>query len=331
MRLRKYTGMIVAAIVLTALLILFSGPRNGLRRENKYIALHNPSQVDKIMLADGYDTTILIRKEAGWSLFGGESANQVTVDNLLIAAEKLQINSIISISGNTGKGPVRKITFYKAGRPVHQFDFQVDGNRYMVTPKGSSHRYFVAVAGYPGLDMDRVFSSSANHYREHLLIDLLPSEIARIDISLQNGDQFCFVQDENGNLSCYVDGDPAPVPPGKLNELAIRLLFSYFTFIRYERKSGITEVSPEGVPTHSQLEGGKAGHRMALLHVESFKGEKHALEVFPYYTGPGKEADMFRALVRHNNGKELLVVNYIYLDVLMRKLTHYFGEKSARQ
>jgi len=36
---------------------------------------------------------------------------------------------------------------------------------------------------------------------------------------------------------------------------------------------------------------------------------------------------MFRALVLYNNEPEPLVVNYIYLDVLMRGLSHYIGGK----
>jgi hypothetical protein len=64
--------------------------------------------------------------------------------------------------------------------------------------------------------------------------------------------------------------------------------------------------------------------RMARLHVESFRGEKHTLEVYPYFPSPGDQPDMFRALVLYNDEPEALVVNYIYLDVLMRDLSHYF-------
>ena len=49
--------------------------------------------------------------------------------------------------------------------------------------------------------------------------------------------------------------------------------------------------------------------------------------VFPYREKPDAEAHMFKALVIYNNKPEALVVNYIYLDVLMRDLSHYFGEK----
>ena len=66
---------------------------------------------------------------------------------------------------------------------------------------------------------------------------------------------------------------------------------------------------------------------MARIHVESYNGEKHTLQVFPYHETAEAEPHMFQALVIHNNDPEVLVVNYIYLDVLMRDLSHYFGEK----
>jgi hypothetical protein len=69
--------------------------------------------------------------------------------------------------------------------------------------------------------------------------------------------------------------------------------------------------------------GEKKGMR-ASLHVASFDGETHTLKVYPYFPSPGPEPDMFRALVLHNEDPEALVVNYIYLDVLMRDLSHYF-------
>ena len=61
--------------------------------------------------------------------------------------------------------------------------------------------------------------------------------------------------------------------------------------------------------------------------MESHNLEKHTLQMYPYYEKAGAESHMFRALVIHNNEPEVLLVNYIYLDVLMRDLSHYFGEK----
>ena len=109
------------------------------------------------------------------------------------------------------------------------------------------------------------------------------------------------------------------MPQGEPNELAIQLLFSYFTSFRYEQSSSITAGS---------LGGSSFGERkLASIGIKSFKGEQHSLQVFSYHEEPGSEPHLFKALVLHNDEQEAIFVNYIYLDVLMRSLSHYFGEK----
>jgi hypothetical protein len=61
--------------------------------------------------------------------------------------------------------------------------------------------------------------------------------------------------------------------------------------------------------------------------VLSFSGEDHSLKVYPYFESPGEEPHLFKALVVYNQEPEALLINYIYLDVLMRGLPHYIGEK----
>jgi hypothetical protein len=66
---------------------------------------------------------------------------------------------------------------------------------------------------------------------------------------------------------------------------------------------------------------------MATIELESTQGEHHTLQVFPYHVSPGSDPHLFKAMVLYNQEREALVVNYIYLDVLMRGLSHYIGEK----
>jgi len=99
----------------------------------------------------------------------------------------------------------------------------------------------------------------------------------------------------------------------------MKLLFSYFTSIRFEQSSGIS--------AGSLSRGVENGRKMATIGVESFSGESYSLQVFSYFEKPGSEPHLFKALVLYNDQEEAMIVNYIYLDVLMRGLSHYFGEK----
>lgn len=320
---RRILLLVVSLLAVLVLLLLLTNPWSTLGKANRQVALRDLEDVDRIVLADAYDSTDLVRVDERWLLFGEEACNQASVENLLIAASRLQISSIVNLDDKEvpgeERGESRRITWFKGKKPLLSFDFTSISGRYLVIPPRSARAYYVSVSGYPDLKLHKVFSSASMHYREHLLIDLLPSEISRIDIQLPSGEDFRFLQDSAGNIRLEADKELGLLPELKTNELAIRLLFSYFTSIRFEKKAGIAADSLSGP--------GSIDTPMATLHVSSFAGEEHSLKVFPYRESAGEKAHLFQALVVYNQEPEVLVVNYIYLDVLMRGLSHYLGEK----
>jgi hypothetical protein len=171
--------------------------------------------------------------------------------------------------------------------------------------------------GYPHLKLHKVFSSASNHYREHLLIDLLPSEISQIGIELPSGEAFGFAQDSLGNIRMEDRRQGISVPGEDINELAVRLLFSYFTSFRYENKSRHYPLLPCPDP-------GSGITAMATIQVRSFRGKATSSGSIPTAESPGGEAHLFKALVIYNQEPEALFVNYIYLDVLMRGYARLF-------
>jgi len=307
---KKIVLVAASIVVLVVVLLVFTNPWSTMRGNSRQVALKSPGEVDRIVVTDHMDSTVLTRDNDSWYLNGDEEAGQIPVENLLIAAERLEIRSIISADSESGDKSSRTITYYRRDKILLTYVLQARQGQYILTSPGSKNSYFVSVSGYPGLNLEKVFSSAPNHYREHLLIDLLPSEISKIEIELDDGDGFLFEQDLEGNIT---------LSAGEPDELAVRLLFSYFTSIVYEDKSGIIASSlfqPDSSP-----------QAMAHLRVESYGGEKHSLQVFPYVENEGEQPHMFKALVFYNNKPEALIVNYIYLDVLMRDLSHYVGDK----
>lgn len=317
MRRPGYIGVIVSVVLIIAMLLVFTDPWSTLRRDSRKIVLQDPSEIDSISLADAYDSVMLVREDTTWMLSGREPVNPVAVENLLYAAGRIQISSILTGEPEMEGKTVRKVRFFKDDRLELAYEFITDGRQYLIRPTGSDRAYYVSLSGYGEPDLDRIFSSAASHYREHTLIDLLPSEISLIEVDLQGSEPFRFVQDQDGDLRCILTEQDSTISPQRLDELSIRLLFSYFTNIRYERTSGI--------PVDRLTAHGEKTTPMARLRVESRRGGKHTLRVFPYYPENGQEADMFRALVAFNDRPEALVVNYIYLDVLMRDLSRYFA------
>jgi hypothetical protein len=321
-RYRRPLLAIIMLIVVVLGVLLVVNP-NRQEQGKRSVVLRNTEDVDRIILVDSYNSVELTRVDGSWYLFGTEPVNHVSVENLLIAASRLEISSIVRDQPEAGPdeppGTSREITFFKSGKVLLSYTFRKLSGRYLVHPIGSKTYSYVTLPGYPGLDLDRVFSATPDHYLDHLLIDLLPSEISTIEIELASGEAFRFTQDRKGSIRCDPSNEMTSLPEAPPNELAMRLLFSYFTSIRFEQRTAMSADSLLGT--------GYDVRKMAAIRVESFSGEHHTLQVFPYREEPGSEPDLFRALVLYDDERDAMIMNYIYLDVLMRDLSHYFGGK----
>ena len=323
--------ILVLFIVISAvlLLILLADPLKLREQGSGSVALKNMEEVDRIVLLDSYNTTELNRRDGAWYLFGAEPVSPVAVENLLIAASRLEVSSILTYeeSGESNQAleDFKEVTFFSGDKVLLAYRLKTESGRFLLHPIASDKAFYLALPGYPDLDLDRVFSASPDHYREHLLIDLRPSDISSIEIELSSGDAFRFSQDMEGHITCDPLNDSTILPQTAPNELAMKLLFSYFTSIRYERRAGIPADSL--LVTNSLLVADSTRQKMATVGVTSLSGEHHSMQVFPYQEIPGSKTDLFRALVLYNDEQDALFVNYIYLDVLMRGLSHYFGEK----
>lgn len=317
MRNRRYIGIITSLLLIAVILIVFTDPWSSIRRESRSIILHEPGKVDHIIIQDRYDSTLLEKMDGIWTIAGGEPANPVAVENLLYAAGRLQISSIHSGQDARLGGEARSVIFYHGEKPLLQYEVTGRGDSFLLRPAGAGQSYSVSIPGFGGIDLDRLFSSTTNHYREHMLIDLLPSEIRHIEVERRNERPFRFTMDDSGEITCMLLEPDSILPPGRIDDLSVRLLFSYFTAIRYEGKAeDIPETAGAGAVEERWL---------ARLYVESRDGEQHTLQVYSMPGEDGQGTHMFRALVVHNDGPGLLVVKYIYLDVLMRGLSRYFA------
>ena len=104
--------LIATLLVLSVMLWVFTDPWSTLRNEGDRIALKDRDGIDRIFLSDGYDSTLLMKENDMWLLFGEEPANPVSVENLLFAAERLQINSIVSEDSGFANRQGRSVQFF---------------------------------------------------------------------------------------------------------------------------------------------------------------------------------------------------------------------------
>ncbi|MFO7668489.1 MAG: hypothetical protein R6W31_02435 [Bacteroidales bacterium] len=321
MRFRRYTGVVVFLLVIAILLFLFVNPRGSMRMKSSQMLLSDPLKIDRVRIAGAIDTVILSRSGETWMLPGAERANQVAVENLLFAAQRLQVDAIQTDPPERDNVVAKEVSFLNHEKLVLQYTLMERDGRLLLLLPGSEKAFTVSLPGFPELELIRVFSDSQNHFREHMLIELLPVEIRQIEVERRGYPTFRFTRDEYNEMICELPGSDSLLPMELIDKESVRMLFTYFTSIRYEEKADL-----QLVPSEEEMK----ERWLARIYVESEQGERHTLQVYSLPGDAGEKDHMFRAMVIHNNSAEPLVIKYIYLDVLMRGLPAYFGDNPLR-
>lgn len=271
----------------------------------------DPDQVTEVQVVSGYDTLQFLRSDSSW-IMDGEVMNPDAVENLVYAASRLSMRSILTADAVQDAGPAVELLFRKGKRVAGQFIFAPSPSGYIVYTPGTEEVYGVELPGYSGLALEKIFSGNADHYRMHLLADLLPSEIASVEVHPWKGTGFTALQDSVYDLQVLHSGTGEDVT-ASVDEHKVRMLFSYFNAIRYRRVASAGEVQ----------EGLEPGNPWASVVVTTFDGVRRKFDVYQWVQ-PGEVApDLYEALVVFNDRPLLLVVNYVYLDLLVRGLEAY--------
>lgn len=271
----------------------------------------DPGKVRRVSVISGSDTLVMIRRDSTWQL-DGEVLNQDAVENLLFAASHLSLKSIIPGETIDSIKVFAELFFHGSSKETGHFTIARHGQGYVIFSPGEADSYGVEVPGYEELSLEKVFSANPDHYRRHLLMDLLPSEIRSVEVRPVDGGAFLAEQDSMYNIwvTEVPSGDDIT---GRIDEQRVRLLFSYFNAIRYE----------EVVQSSGAIGSVDKGLLLAEVQVRSFDGRKWKFDIFPRRM-KGEGTDLFRALVIYNDQPSVLSVNYYYLDLIMRGVEAYW-------
>jgi hypothetical protein len=288
-----------------------------------------PGSVTEVQVNGAYDTLVFQRSDGAWWM-EGEEMNPEAVENLVYAASRLSLRGILPAGDIAAKGPALELLFRAGNREAGHFFFVAAAAGYYVAAPGAEEYFDVELPGYAGLSLEKIFSGNADHYRVHLLADLLPSEIASVEVQPWKGTAFVARQDSAYDVRVWRTESGAEVT-GAVDEHKIRMLFSYFNAIRYDRVAG----SPEDVPGNlsgravigssaaESVQGSLPAEPWASVGVTTFDGVLRQFDIYQWVKPGALRPDLFEALVVYNGRPLLLVVNYYYLDLLVRGLEEY--------
>ena len=301
----------LALLLLAIGLVYFMDPWSTTGSRFDEILPEEPERISRITVIGDYDTLVFTKNDSTW-LMGGEEMNKDAVENLLYAAHGLKMKSILAPAELQKKNQVLEMIFEHGRREAGHFLLGSSPSGYFVVSPGEDQGYGVELPGYADLPLEKVFSPNADHYRQHLLVDLLPAEIRSVTVQPWKGRAFIAEQDSLYDIMVVVPGENRNVTDS-VSEHRIRLLFSYFNAIRYTR-----------LAEPGELNGALSGTPFSSVEVTTFQGNRINIEVFQWIPPGAPEPDLFEAIVLYNGKPQPLVVNYYYLDLLMRGLEHYY-------
>ena len=273
--------------------------------------LPKDADVSNILVINGYDTLGFVQKDTAWYL-EGEELNSVALENLLFAAARLRMIGVIPVSAIIGGGELTEFIFQGKRKMLANFYFGTTGHGDAVFQPGAETGYGVEMPGFEDLPLEKVFSSNRDHYRKHLLVSLLPSEVRSVTVIPRSGTSFHAVQDSLYDME-VVDLSGMRNVTDHVDEHKVRMLFSYFNAIRYDEVVTEDDIEPGTIPETPY----------ATVEVTSFDDRKWKFEIYQWIKTGSEEPDIFESLVIVNNTLPYRSVNYYYLDLLMRGLESY--------
>lgn len=305
-------------IVILAMLLLFSGagivfisPWSTTGNKFEKLLPEKPETADRILIKSGYDPVAFYFESGEWK-FEDEVLNEKAVQSLLLAAGNLRLKAIIPGNELNVVNQVVDIAFLKGNRELGRFLFTHNELGSFIFHDEMEKAYGVELIGYEHLPLEKIFSANPDHFRNHLLINLLPSEVKRLEIVPIEGKAFRAEQDTSYNVSVsdFYSGEDVT---HLVSEKKIRMLFSYFNGIRYVEQAAQEEIATGSFPDT----------QLASVAVTDFSGNEYKLSVYHWYRPGEADPDMFRALVLFNNIATPLKVDYLYLDLIIRGLEKY--------
>ncbi len=311
MRTRLVIPVIVLLLLAAVVLLLLTDPWSTTGQDFQTLFPRKTEEVQHILVIDEYDSLEFIRNDTTWFM-GEEELNSEAVDNLLYATELLRLTAILPHCNDVMQEGFTEFIMSGSRRVLGHFYFGKTINGYAVCAPGTDRAFGVEMAGYEEYFLEKIFSGNRDHYRQHLVLNLLPSEIRSVAVYPHHGTPFRAEQDMDYHIS-VTELEGMRQMTEHVDERKIRMLFSFFNAIRYN-----------GVIPEENIEPGMMGaYPYATVEVTEFDGTVHSIIVYQW-TKPGEDApDIFEAIVVFSKMPGYRSMNFYYLDLLMRGLEEY--------
>jgi len=307
---KKKIHIIIAIIAAILIPLFLLNPLEIVLPGDTTIQISDTGSVNRIEIY-GLDTIFLQRQPvSGWLMNNTYDVNPVSVNNFLFCFKKMGIRGI-SYDMSFNDSISRRIHIF-SGRKKHFFRFYHSENKYLLHKEGSKKIFSVEVTGSSKADLSEVFSDDPDHWRNRIIMDLLPEEISLISISHTGKPEYDFmVRMENHVPVLYEPSGSEAFKPEVTDTEQLNRYMSYFLNIFYEY--GYRGEKNENISFSSDPE--------YVISVTPVSREKITLSVYSLFR-EGKK-DIFFAGVKVDDNPQMLVIRYIAIDLILARKSDF--------
>jgi hypothetical protein len=314
-------GLLFTAALCVLLFFILRG-RSPFGKNNSSFACDPSKEITMIEISGGDKSLKLERIRSKWIVNSGVEARKNGISFITSILSEMKIKSPVSeelfdkeISANNIE-PV-SVRAYAKGRLLTKFlVYKTGSNRYgnIMKIKSRSKPFIVYLPGFEG-DIGSVFTTNELYWRPFVVFNMLPSEIASVELHNYADSASSFtILNKNGRC-CLSDNSEELI--GSDSSRIMRYI-SYFTFIPFDEWS----LGP------GETEAKKAGAKEPLyrIKVTGTNGRERILDLWERtLTGPvGESIDSDRLLGKIKGEDNYFIIRYFDIDPLLKKKSYFF-------
>jgi hypothetical protein len=216
-----FLAILFVLFAILALYLTIYRKGTSLNKTEKIFALSNSKEINCIKIVNNEDGITLLKGSGKWSIDNKEVRDDL-INTLLGVSEGL--DAISPVSGKDcdsvlywlDKGT--KIAFYDNNRIINSFRICKQNNTIYGVLEGSHNPYKLSLRGFPDIDLIKIYSAKAEHWKMNVLINFDPSAIKSIileyslkpenSFQLEKKDDGQFYLSKSGRFSALQNTDP---------------------------------------------------------------------------------------------------------------------------
>jgi hypothetical protein len=315
---------VVLSIVVVLLLVILLKSRTPFGKDNSSFATDPQKKITRIEFSEDGHQLFLLKEGENWLINGKTEARKSGILFILRILQEIKIKSPVSpeLFDNeiTGKGiaPVKVRVFEKRKLIKTFLVYKTRANIYgnVMKIKEGSKPFIVYVPGFEG-DIGSGFNMNELFWQPYTVFNLLPSEIARVELEnlTDSTSSFTIVNNNNHYAISDRDGDLT----GWDSTLVTRYL-SYFTWIPFESWAFDTGTEEKKI-IESRLP-------MYRISVTTNLGVKTVLTLWEKMSAENgsKTKDSDRLFGKTQTSNEFFIIRYFDIDPLLKKRLYFFPE-----